>query len=164
MNDRLMVQDFGDSDFDGNGKAGTVEADTEASPMRHQTGDLHPDAISAETGLSSPDAPTATAAAQHPESEPRIPTSDDPPEIGKPSLSDLSIVRLIEKADRSAGRLVNLIVKHFPSFRDEARFDGRKVRFLKRAQIFVADIWAAFNGTSYGAFDDVGHLTIFAGR
>jgi hypothetical protein len=132
--------------------------------MPHQANDFHPGAILAETGLSSPDAPTDTAVAPHPESEPRIPTSNDRPEIGKPSLSDLSVVRLIEKADHSAGRLVNLIVKHFPSFRDEARFDGRKVRFLKRAQIFVADIWAAFNGANYGAFDDIGHLTIFAGR
>ncbi|KAK3686776.1 hypothetical protein LTR37_019491 [Vermiconidia calcicola] len=75
---------------------------------------------------------------------------------------DLSVVRLIEKADHSAGKLVNLLAKHFPSFRDETRFDGKRVRLLKRAQIFVADLWAAFNGTSYGAFDDIDHLTMFA--
>jgi hypothetical protein len=71
---------------------------------------------------------------------------------------------LIQKADHSAGKLVNLLAKHFPSFRDEARFDGRRVRFLKRAQIFVADIWAALNGADYGAFGDIGHLTMFAGE
>jgi hypothetical protein len=77
---------------------------------------------------------------------------------------DMSVVSLIESADRSAGRLVNLLAKHFPSFRDEARFDGKRVRFLKRAQILVADLWAAFNGTSYGHFDDIDHLTMFAGK
>lgn len=76
---------------------------------------------------------------------------------------DQSIVRLIEKANGSAGKLVNLLAQHFPSFRDEGRFDGRKVRFLKRAQIFVADLWAAMNGTGYGAFEDIDHLTMFAG-
>ncbi len=77
---------------------------------------------------------------------------------------DSSIVRLIEQADHSAGKLVNLLAQHFPCFRDETRFDGRKVHFLKRAQIFVADLWAAFNGTGYGAFDNIECLTMFAGK
>jgi hypothetical protein len=76
---------------------------------------------------------------------------------------DVSVVRLIEEADHSAGKLVNLLAKHFPCFQDEGRFDGRKVRFLKRAQIFVADLWAAFNGTGYGEFYDIEHITMFAG-
>ena len=94
------------------------------------------------------------------------PTATDslqPSQMKETSKPDLSVIRLIEKADHSAGKLVNLLAKHFPSFRDETRFEGRKVRFLKRAQIFVADLWAAFNGTSYGAFDDIEHLTMFAG-
>lgn len=78
------------------------------------------------------------------------------------SSPDLSVVRLLEKAEQSAGKLVNLLVKYFPSFRDEARFEGRKVRLYKRAQIFVADLWAAFNATGYGIFHDIGHLTMFA--
>lgn len=32
----------------------------------------------------------------------------------------------------------------------------------KRAQIFVADLWGAFKGQSYGEFDDIGSLTIMA--
>lgn len=79
-------------------------------------------------------------------------------------LLDKSVVHLIEKANGSAGRLVNLLAKHFPSFRDETRFDGRKVRLMKRAQIFVADLWAATNGRDYGAFEDIDHLTMFAGK
>lgn len=75
---------------------------------------------------------------------------------------DMSVVRLIEEADHSSGKLVNLLAKHFPCFQDEGRFEGRKVRFLKRAQIFVADLWAAFNGTGYGEFYDIEHITMFA--
>jgi hypothetical protein len=77
---------------------------------------------------------------------------------------DYSVVRLIGKANKSAGKLVNLLAKHFPCFNDETRFDGRRVRLLKRAQIFVADLWAAFNGTGYGEFHDIDHLTMFAGK
>ena len=77
---------------------------------------------------------------------------------------DHSVIRLIEQADRSAGKLVNLLAKHFTCFRDETRLDGKKVRLLKRAQIFVADLWAAFGGTGYGCFDDIDCLTMFAGE
>ena len=31
----------------------------------------------------------------------------------------------------------------------------------KRAQILVADLWAAFNGKDCGQFDDIDHITIF---
>lgn len=43
-------------------------------------------------------------------------------------------------------------------------YENRKsVRFLKRAQICVADIWAAFDGESYGEFHDIDtSITIFA--
>jgi hypothetical protein len=37
------------------------------------------------------------------------------------------------------------------------------VRFLKRAQIFVADLWAAFDGESWGEFNDIDKITMFAG-
>ena len=77
---------------------------------------------------------------------------------------DMSVVRLVQEADHSAGKLVNLLAKHFPCFQDQGRFEGRKVRFLKRAQIFVADLWAAFNGASYGEVHDIGHITMFAGE
>ncbi|QIW98852.1 hypothetical protein AMS68_004370 [Peltaster fructicola] len=78
------------------------------------------------------------------------------------SSKDKSVVNLISKADKSAGKLVNLLVKHFSSFRDECRYEGRRVRLLKRAQIFVADLHAACNGQGIGAFRDIGNLTMFA--
>lgn len=77
---------------------------------------------------------------------------------------DMSVVRLIQEAEHSAGKLVNLLAKHFPCFQDQGRFEGRKVRFLKRAQILVADLWAAFNSASHGEFHDIQHITMFAGE
>lgn len=77
---------------------------------------------------------------------------------------DHAVLQLIQEADRSAGKLVNLLAKNFNCFRDETRFDGRTVRIMKRAQIFVADLWAALNNTGYGHFDDIDHLTMFAGK
>lgn len=69
---------------------------------------------------------------------------------------------IISRANGSAAALVNLLVDHFPNFRDSTPFHGREVRLYKRAQILVADLWACFNGRSYGAFDDIGVLTMFA--
>jgi hypothetical protein len=76
---------------------------------------------------------------------------------------DFSVIRLIEEAKNSAAGLVNLLAAKFSCFRDEARFERKKVRFLKRAQIFVADLWAAFDGESYGRFGDIDTITMFAG-
>lgn len=76
---------------------------------------------------------------------------------------DHAVARLIQRADQSAGKLVNLLAKYFDCFRDETRFDGKRVRLLKRAQIFVADLWAALNQKGLGEFGDIGHLTMFAG-
>lgn len=59
---------------------------------------------------------------------------------------------------------MNLIVDSFPCFRDEARYDKKSVRFYKRAQILVADLWACFEGKGYGRFDDIDKITMFAGE
>ncbi|KAF4126343.1 Protein of unknown function (DUF2419) [Geosmithia morbida] len=77
---------------------------------------------------------------------------------------DDSPVNLIQAADGSAARLVNMLARDFDCFRDEHYYEGRSkpVRFLKRAQILVADLWACFNGQSYGEFRDIDKITIFA--
>jgi hypothetical protein len=75
-----------------------------------------------------------------------------------------SVITLIEDAKHSAARLVNLLADHFLCFSDEGKFERKKVRFLKRAQIFVADLWAAFDGQEYGQFDDIDKITMFAGQ
>lgn len=73
-----------------------------------------------------------------------------------------SFVTLVEDAKTSAARLVNFVVEDFPMFCDESKFDGKTVRLYKRAQILVADLWAAFEGQGYGQFDDIDSVTMFA--
>lgn len=73
------------------------------------------------------------------------------------------MVTLIEDAKGSAAELVNLLAESFPCFRDEGVFEKKKVRYLKRAQILVADLWAAFEGEGYGQFNDIDKITMFAG-
>lgn len=71
---------------------------------------------------------------------------------------------MLAKASGSAARVVNLLAEEFSCFRDEHEFEGasKPIRFLKRAQILVADLWACFNGESYGAFSDIDKITMFA--
>ncbi|KXX77081.1 hypothetical protein MMYC01_206319 [Madurella mycetomatis] len=73
-------------------------------------------------------------------------------------------VNLIEAANGSAAALVNLLARDFSCFRDEHVFEGRRkpIRFLKRAQILVADLWACFEGEEYGEFRDIDKITMFA--
>ncbi|TAQ89338.1 hypothetical protein B7494_g2314 [Chlorociboria aeruginascens] len=74
-----------------------------------------------------------------------------------------SFTHCIKAADHSAAALVNLLAEDFPCFNDVVSFENRKtVRFLKRAQICVADLWAAFDGRFYGQFDDIEKITMFA--
>lgn len=55
-----------------------------------------------------------------------------------------------------------MIVSNFSSYRDEAIFEGKLVRFYKRAQILVADLWACFEAKGLGAFYDIDQITMFA--
>lgn len=75
-----------------------------------------------------------------------------------------SVTNLIASAKGSAAGLVNILARDIACFRDEHLFPGRKkpIRLLKRAQIFVADVWACFNGESWGAFRDIDKITMFA--
>ncbi|KAL2847711.1 hypothetical protein BJX68DRAFT_239634 [Aspergillus pseudodeflectus] len=75
---------------------------------------------------------------------------------------DGSFTNCIYNANHSAAALVNLLAESFSCFRDEAVFNGRRVRLYKRAQILVADIWACFNGEGYGEFHDIDKITMFA--
>ena len=69
---------------------------------------------------------------------------------------------VIEEAQRSAINLVSLLVQHFPSFNDTALYRTHTIRFYKRAQICVADLYSAFGAQQWGAFHDIEQLTIFA--
>ncbi|KAI9780573.1 MAG: hypothetical protein M1816_002823 [Peltula sp. TS41687] len=68
----------------------------------------------------------------------------------------------VEHADKSAAALVSFLAENFDCFRDEFEFEGRRVRFLKRAQILVADVWACFDGRRWGEFHDIDKITTFA--
>ncbi|KAH7336365.1 hypothetical protein BKA65DRAFT_402638 [Rhexocercosporidium sp. MPI-PUGE-AT-0058] len=74
-----------------------------------------------------------------------------------------SFTNCITAANHSAAALVNLLADNFNCFNDVVRFENRKsVRLLKRAQICVADIWAAFEGEGFGEFGDIDKITMFA--
>lgn len=79
-----------------------------------------------------------------------------------------SATSFISKANQSADMLVYLILQHFPGFRDTTVYNGYFVAFYKRAQILVADLWAALgspNGSSlykYCCFTDMDKITTFA--
>jgi len=61
------------------------------------------------------------------------------------TFHDGSATSFIAKASRSADKLVHLILQNFPGFRDATvdPWKGRWLAFYKRAQILVADLWAA---------------------
>ncbi|KAI5806737.1 hypothetical protein DFH27DRAFT_549786 [Peziza echinospora] len=69
----------------------------------------------------------------------------------------------VKEANKSAAALVMLLVTNFSEcFDDSHQWHGKTVRFYKRAQILVADVWACFNKTSYGTFTDIASITMFA--
>ena len=70
--------------------------------------------------------------------------------------------RLVDCAQHDAPRLVQMIVENFSSFNDVAVYDNREVRFFKRAQIVVTDLWGSFGGKDWGEFENIDALTAFA--
>ncbi len=85
-------------------------------------------------------------------------------EVGRVLLERYSgqFARAVEQAEGSAVKLASLLAQDFSSFRDIASYRGHEVRFFKRAQICVADLYGAFGGKRWGAFTDLAKLTIFA--
>ncbi|PVZ96552.1 hypothetical protein BB558_007533 [Smittium angustum] len=74
-------------------------------------------------------------------------------------------VNCLKQANNSSLKLVDLLTTNFPSFDDKqvVQFDGlQTVKFNKRAQILVADIWACFENEGLGKFTDIDSLTMFA--
>ncbi len=70
--------------------------------------------------------------------------------------------RLVECAQCDAPRLTQMVAENFSSFNDIAVYDNREVRFFKRAQIVVTDLWGAFGGKDWGEFENIDALTAFA--
>jgi Potential Queuosine, Q, salvage protein family len=69
-----------------------------------------------------------------------------------------SALNLIDHCDGSAPKLVDILVRTFPGFRDEAIWCGRWVAFYKRAQIAVGD----WNAALQLDLSDMDQLTTFA--
>lgn len=70
-------------------------------------------------------------------------------------------VRLIEAANCSAAALAEILLR-MTFYRDQFPYNGGEVLLMKRAQITASDLHIAFAGKSFGRFDDIGELTIFA--
>jgi hypothetical protein len=69
---------------------------------------------------------------------------------------------LVAACRGEAVALVRALVAGFPSFRDEARWRGRPVRFYKRAQICAADLARLLPDHPLGRLDGLERLTAFA--
>jgi Potential Queuosine, Q, salvage protein family len=78
------------------------------------------------------------------------------------TLGITSFADMVTASEKSALRLVETVRKNFSSFNDIAEYKNQTVYILKRAQILVSDIWACFNGVSYGEFTDIDFITMFA--
>ena len=72
-----------------------------------------------------------------------------------------SYVAMVEDADRSAARLVE-ILSEIPSFRDVVTYRNDEVPFYKRAQSMAQDLHLAFEGSQWGEFRDIDELTLSA--
>ena len=72
-----------------------------------------------------------------------------------------SFAGLVEAADHSAEALVRILAE-MPLYRDVERYGDLDVPFYKRAQITCSDLASAFGGSSFGRFDDLDALTLFA--
>lgn len=75
---------------------------------------------------------------------------------------DGAFANMVEQAAGDAAALVRLIETAFPSFRDEATWQGRPVRFLKRAQICVGDLARMLPDPPGGPLRGLERLTAFA--
>ncbi|CAH0592127.1 unnamed protein product [Chrysodeixis includens] len=73
-----------------------------------------------------------------------------------------TFVTCLKEANKSATKLLEIIVDNFTCFQDEVTFKGQKVSLYKRAQILVADLWNFFGGTGWGEFNDIDRITMFA--
>lgn len=77
-------------------------------------------------------------------------------------LYDGRFLCMVEEARGGAAALVSLMAASFTSFDDRAVYKGMEIRFMKRAQILVADLYGAMGGRDVTDFHDLDQLTAFA--
>ncbi|KAK4056552.1 hypothetical protein OIO90_002400 [Microbotryomycetes sp. JL221] len=76
-----------------------------------------------------------------------------------------SFAPLVEAANHSALKLIDLIVSTFACYDDKSLYPAtgqEPIYIRKRAQILIAETWAAFEGKGFGQFDDIDQVTMFA--
>lgn len=73
-----------------------------------------------------------------------------------------TFVECIKSCESSAEKLLQLVVKEFDSYRDEADYEGHRISIYKRAQILIGDIWACYEGRGLGEFHDIDSIAMFA--
>lgn len=69
---------------------------------------------------------------------------------------------VLKRGKYDALKILNVIVKNFPSFNDFVIYEGKKVFFHKRAQLLIGDIYRRFRGRKFGEIKNVDKLTVFA--
>ncbi|MEA1927570.1 MAG: queuosine salvage family protein [Candidatus Auribacterota bacterium] len=69
---------------------------------------------------------------------------------------------LVNEADGSAVRLVQLLVNNFPSFDDSAQWEDSRLLFYKRAQLAPAMLFERWEGRGAGEFRDIDEMTASA--
>ncbi|GAA5893329.1 queuosine 5'-phosphate N-glycosylase/hydrolase [Sporobolomyces salmoneus] len=77
---------------------------------------------------------------------------------------DGSFSPLLTSANHSALSLVNKVTSLFPCYDDVTTYPSisSPIYIRKRAQILIAETWAAFEGKGPGRFDDIDQLSMFA--
>lgn len=68
----------------------------------------------------------------------------------------------VKSCEGFAEKLLQLIVREFGSYRDEADYEGHRISIYKRAQILIGDIWACYEGRGLGEFHDIDGIAMFA--
>ncbi|KAM3131683.1 hypothetical protein pb186bvf_016214 [Paramecium bursaria] len=74
---------------------------------------------------------------------------------------DGKIENLINTANQSALILLKILTTKFIGFQDHSVYKGKQTYYYKRAQIFIADIYASFDGKGLGQFYDIDQITMF---
>lgn len=69
---------------------------------------------------------------------------------------------LVEQAEKSAVKLIELLTSYFPSYDDSAVWQNQKLLFYKRAQLAPAMLSERWRGRGRGNFYDIDLLTVSA--
>jgi hypothetical protein len=75
---------------------------------------------------------------------------------------DGNFTKPIEDADKDVFLLLQNIVDTFPSYDDTSVYKGKEVKFYKRAQLAIMDIYEDFGGKGPGEFRNIDQLVAFA--